>query len=367
MRWTRLGRLAQTISGVGFPPVEQGQADGDLPFLKVSDLALVQNRSGVKTAVNWVSIETSRRLGVRVVPVGAIIFPKVGAALLGNARGITERACAIDNNMMAVVPRSGDPRFWFYYLSSLDFALLDNGGALPFVSDSAVRDLRVPEIPLDMQRRIADFLDDQVGRLDRMIALREKQVILVEQKSLRPLRQVLAEAAGLGDSPLPWLPSWGSDWELLKLSWVAACYDGQRVPLSAEQRAARRGSFPYYGASRIVDHIDDYLFDGQFVLVGEDGASLDNPNFDVVQLASGRFWVNNHAHVLQGRTVMNEYLAEYLRCVDRPQLVSGATRPKITQDDLMSIRIAVPPKSVQHQLAESCDVVRENNRVIAGK
>lgn len=104
MTSTRLGRVARTISGSGFPPAEQGFTAGDFPFVKVSDLASKVNAHGVVGAANWVTRDQAKSLGAREVPVNSTIFPKVGAALLGNARGRTAVPLLIDNNMMAVVP-----------------------------------------------------------------------------------------------------------------------------------------------------------------------------------------------------------------------------------------------------------------------
>jgi type I restriction enzyme S subunit len=178
---SRLGRLARTISGVGFPPDEQGMTEGDLPFLKVSDLADPRNAAGIVTATNWVSRGQARRLGVRPVPPGSIVFPKVGAALLGNARALTRVECALDNNMMAVAPVAGEPRYWLYVLRTVDMGILNLSGTLPFISDSAVRDLDLHlSREIDEQRRIADFLDDQVARIDNIIAARKRQIGAVQ-------------------------------------------------------------------------------------------------------------------------------------------------------------------------------------------
>lgn len=176
MTTTRLGRVARTISGSGFPLAEQGVAAGDLPFVKVSDLASPANCDRVVDAANWVTFDTADSLGARIVPPDSTIFPKVGAALLGNARGQSGVPVLIDNNMMAVVPTELDDRFVYWWLRSVDMGELSEGGALPFVSDSAVRDLRVPVNARGEQRRIADFLDDSVARIDQIISARRAQL-----------------------------------------------------------------------------------------------------------------------------------------------------------------------------------------------
>lgn len=192
MSSTRLGRVARTISGSGFPPSEQGATSGDFPFVKVSDLALKANAHRVVDAANWVTRQQATALGARIVPSDSIVFPKVGAALLGNARGRTDIPLLIDNNMMAVVPTYLDTGFSYWWLRSVDMAQLSEGGTLPFVSDTAVRDLRVPVMSIDRQQRVADFLDDRVARIDQIITARERQAELLTAH----LRSAIATSLG---------------------------------------------------------------------------------------------------------------------------------------------------------------------------
>lgn len=178
----RLSRKARTISGSGFPPAEQGLSEGDLPFLKVRDLSGPSAQQGLVSAANWVTTATANSLGVRRIPAGSTVFPKVGAALLNNARAFLLVPAVADNNVMAVFPTEGYPRYWYWVLQTVDMGMLSDGGTLPFISDSDVRALQVPYPPLDEQRRIADFLDDQVALLDRALEGRGRQVRLEEER-----------------------------------------------------------------------------------------------------------------------------------------------------------------------------------------
>jgi len=161
----RLSRVARTVSGTGFPPSAQGESSGDLPFLKVSDLALPENRSGIVTAANWITTATAAELGARIVPPGSTVFPKVGAALAVNARGFLTVHAVMDNNVMAVVPTDIDSRYLYHVLKRVDMAMLDNGGALPFVSDTDVRALIIPFPSREDQRAMAQRLDAEAEAL----------------------------------------------------------------------------------------------------------------------------------------------------------------------------------------------------------
>ncbi|MCZ7475358.1 restriction endonuclease subunit S [Micromonospora sp. WMMC273] len=147
------------------------------------------NDSGIKSAANYISRAQARRLGARIVPPGSVVFPKVGAALLGNARARTLRECFIDNNMMAIVPHGGDSRYWLHLFSTIDLGELSPGGPLPYVSEAQVREISVPIPPLEEQRRIADFLDDQVTLLRRAESLLIKQEQLVGEREASLLQQ----------------------------------------------------------------------------------------------------------------------------------------------------------------------------------
>ena len=290
--------------------------------------------------------------------------------LVVNPMWITGGSLAVSRLNGAVSPdyrvfrirSSEDPRFIHHLLRSnayLDQYRLYARAETTFdrrIQQADLDELPIPAVPLAQQRRIADFLDDQVARIDNIVAAREKQKSALSKSSLVTLVHVALEDGADGSSPLAWFPAWRDGWQTWKLAWLARCLDGRRVPLNATERANRPGPYPYYGASTLVDYVDGYLFDGDFVLIGEDGASLENPDFDVVQRVSGRFWVNNHAHVLEAAHVDLDYLAAYLRCVDRFELISGATRAKITQEDLMRIPVIVPGEAEQRRLSEMCRV-----------
>ncbi len=125
---------------------------------------------------------------------------------------------------------------------------------------------------------------------------------------------------------------------------VIDIHDSQRVPLSRREREQRSGLFRYYGATGIIDYVNDFLFDGLFVLVGEDGTVVNDQGGPVVQYVWGKFWVNNHAHVLTGSNgISTEYLRVLLDHIIIRPFVTGAVQPKLNQRNLKSVPIVVPP------------------------
>ncbi len=141
--------------------------------------------------------------------------------------------------------------------------------------------------------------------------------------------------------------------EFRKLGEVCEILDNQRIPIAKNKR--NPGIYPYYGANGIQDYIDSYIFDGDFVLVGEDGSVINKDNTPVVNWASGKIWVNNHAHVLQTKNELKlKFLYFYLQTIDVSYRVAG-TPPKINQENLKKITIPIPPLEIQQEIVKILD------------
>jgi hypothetical protein len=199
----------------------------------------------------------------------------------------------------------------------------------------------VPVLSLGSQRRIADFLD------------READNIAAAARAARAVPTALR--AGFVEERRRRLVS---SLPTTRLARITVSLDSRRVPLNREERSHRQGPVPYWGANSIQDHIDDYLFDETLVLVGEDGAPFFDQHRDVAWVIRGKSWVNNHAHVLRALHGWSpEYLAQVLSDTDYRYYITGATRDKLTQDALNSIRVPGLP------LEEQEAVVRQLARV----
>ena len=136
-----------------------------------------------------------------------------------------------------------------------------------------------------------------------------------------------------------------ADWPIKKLSDVAEFLNSKRIPLKSLDRAKRQGEYPYYGASGVVDHIDDYIFDGTFLLISEDGENLRTRNTPIAFKAKGKFWVNNHAHILAEKEEgILDYLEYYFSKLDINPYITGAVQPKLNKANLDSIELPIPPK-----------------------
>lgn len=123
---------------------------------------------------------------------------------------------------------------------------------------------------------------------------------------------------------------------------VTENFDNIRIPLSSKQRKNLKKIYPYYGAQNIIDYVEDYLFDGEYILIAEDGENLKSANSQICNLVSGKFWVNNHAHILKATNENDtKYLYYYLNLINFRQFITGSAQPKLTKDNLSAIPLNI--------------------------
>jgi type I restriction enzyme S subunit len=188
---------------------------------------------------------------------------------------------------------------------------------------------------------------------------------LVANGELRPDKC----AIGVPGSEAPY--SLPSGWAWCRFGAIAINRDGERVPVSSADRERRAKVYDYYGASGVIDQIDGYLFDKTLLLIGEDGANLINRSTPIAFLAHGRYWVNNHAHVIDAISdgVLN-YLRVFINAISLEPYVTGTAQPKMNQAKLNSIPVALPPEAEQHrivarveELMRLCDALEAKGRL----
>jgi type I restriction enzyme S subunit len=133
-------------------------------------------------------------------------------------------------------------------------------------------------------------------------------------------------------------------WEKKRIGDIVEYFDKQRKPLSSMQRMSMDKIYPYYGAATLMDYVENYLFDGIYLLLGEDGTVITPDNYPVLQYVWGKFWVNNHAHVLRGKDgISTEFLYAMFNEMPIADVVTGAAQPKISQGRLSEKKVLIPP------------------------
>ena len=140
------------------------------------------------------------------------------------------------------------------------------------------------------------------------------------------------------------------DWRIGTVGEIIELHDSKRVPLSSSERDKMDKNYPYYGATSLMDYVDNYLFDGIYLLLGEDGTVVDDNGYPILQYVEGKFWVNNHAHIMTGKlgfSVEELYLLFSLTNVK--SIVTGAVQQKISQSNLKRIPAIIPTETALYE------------------
>lgn len=139
-------------------------------------------------------------------------------------------------------------------------------------------------------------------------------------------------------------------WEVTNIGKITANFDSRRIPLSQNERNSMKGDIPYYGATGVMDYVDRFIFDGQYVLIAEDGSVMDSDGYPIVQMIWGKAWVNNHAHVLEGHNgYSNELLYFVLKDIPVIKIMTGSIQKKINQDNLNNYKIPQIPHKIANR------------------
>jgi restriction endonuclease S subunit len=198
--------------------------------------------------------------------------------------------------------------------------------------------------PLDQQRRIAEIL----WAVEEMMCAQE--TLEKDTKSARKTFFDTTITEGRNSAVRNDNKSW-PHWREVTLAEAVDFLDGQRKPIKEADRAKRRGDYPYYGASGIIDKIDDFIFDEPLVLLGEDGANIVDRSSPLAFRVSGKIWVNNHAHVLRVKPPNSlVYVEYYLESLDYKPFVTGTAQPKLNKGVCEGIRIPLPDEKFQTEI-----------------
>lgn len=237
-----------------------------------------------------------------------------------------------------------------------------------FIESTGVPQLTAPQLgnvklflpSLAEQQKIADFLSN----VDSIITAETKILNTLQKKKKALMQKLFTQQLRFKSDDGTDFPAW----EEKKLGECVEILDSQRKPIESKERANRKGEYPYYGASGIIDYIDDYLFEGESILLGEDGANIINRNSRLAFIATGKYWVNNHAHIMKANADnLNYFICEYLESLDYSKICAGSAQPKLTQDVIRNLTIKAPCKEEQQKIADclsSMDSLIQNQQKV---
>jgi type I restriction enzyme S subunit len=195
---------------------------------------------------------------------------------------------------------------------------------------------------------VQDAKDEPASKLLERIAAHK--AALAKAGQLRGTTSVTSMTDGEGTFDLP------SNWSWVRFGEIMVNRDGERIPVSKEERATKAKTYDYYGASGVIDRIDGYLFDKPLLLIGEDGANLINRSTPIAFMARGQYWVNNHAHVLDGISEdFLRFIELHINAINLESYVTGSAQPKMNQAKMNSIPIPLPPLAEQKRIVAKVD------------
>jgi type I restriction enzyme S subunit len=250
---------------------------------------------------------------------------------------INTEPMATNQGCKGLVPRKQiDHKFLYYYLGSIVQLLNDLGTGATFkeLSGGKLKEVPVPLPPLPEQQRIVAILDEAFDGIATAKAHAEKNLQNTRALFASHMQSVFSRT--------------GKGWTTKTLNQISQNLDSKRIPITKSDR--KPGEFRYYGASGIVDYVEGYIFDGDTLLVSEDGANLLARSTPIAFSVSGRYWVNNHAHILKFDSMATQRCVEfYLESIPLDDYITGAAQPKLNQQALNSIPILIPDSIDEQQ------------------
>ncbi len=229
------------------------------------------------------------------------------------------------------------------------FADAPNPANLPFLFHPSYAippaDLRKSILTLAVQGKLVPHDPNDEPALALLDRIAAHKVALAKEGKLRGSTTVKPMADDEAEFDLP------SSWCWVRFGEIMVNRDGERIPISKEERETKAKTYDYYGASGVIDKIDGYLFEKPLLLIGEDGANLINRSTPIAFIARGKYWVNNHAHVLDGISEdFLQFIELHINAINLEKYVTGSAQPKMNQAKMNSIPIALPPLAEQRRI-----------------
>ncbi len=305
----------------------------------------IQDISQGKNYDEWGFTETSEKDRKNfLLKKNDLLIARTGATV-GVSKIITSDINSVYNNgtIRLRLEKSLNPRFVYYIFQTKGFLqYIDNISCVATQPNLRIEGLlrfTIPDYSIEKQNAIVKTL----STFDDLIENNNKRIKLLEQMAENLYKEWFVRFRFPVYENLEFVGTLPIGWQYQPISESMDFFDSKRVPLSSKQRDEMEKIYPYYGAAKLMDYVDNYLFDGEYLLLGEDGTVVTTDGFPVLQLVNDKFWVNNHAHVIRGKgNISTRFL--YLTFCRFPitGVVTGSAQPKISKGRLEKLKILVP-------------------------
>ena len=255
-------------------------------------------------------------------------------AFCGNVRYFSGKAYMTEHAVVVCANDKSNIRYLAYLLSRMQLGRLSGQSAQPGLSVKVLAQQEIELPPIEYQNKIASIL----GSIEAKIFLNTAINDNLEQQAKALYKDWFLDFSPFSsDGTLP------EGWRIGTVGDIIQLHDSKRVPLSGTERGKMAKLYPYYGATSLMDYVDNYLFDGIYLLLGEDGTVVDNLGFPILQYVYGRFWVNNHAHIITGKEGFSvEELYLFFGLTNIKSIVTGAVQQKVSQQNLKKVPAIIP-------------------------
>jgi type I restriction enzyme, S subunit len=267
--------------------------------------------------------------------------------------------------LMRPLNNNYDPKYLYYTLQCDYFKshieLTKTGTTFYGISQEAMGDFKIILPPISEQNEIVVHLDYKNAEIETLISNKKRLIELLKEERTAIINHAVTKGINpkvkLKPSGVEWIGNIPEHWEVKKLRYLFYNLNTKRIPLSAEERGKMLiRKYDYYGASGVIDKVDNFIYNEDLILIGEDGANLITRSKKLAFIASGKYWVNNHAHILKPKSGNMKYYVELLELIDYTIYVTGSAQPKLTQEALMAILVLDPPIEEQNQIAKYIEI-----------
>lgn len=362
-KWKKIkvSDIGKVITGKTPKTSESDNYGGEIPFLTPSDdmtIKYVRNTNKTLTDKGKVSVKNM------LLPANAICVSCIGSDLGKVAITTKETITNQQINSIIVDTEKYDVDYIYYSMLILGKVLNHHSKtstAVPIVNKTSFSNYEIVVPPKDVQTKIASILSLIDDKIEQNTNINNN--LFQQAQSLYKDRFI---------DMTPFDGTMPEDWHSGTVSEIIELHDSKRIPLSNRERANLAKVYPYYGATSVMDYVDRYLFDGIYLLLGEDGTVVDGKGLPILQYVEGKFWVNNHAHIITGKNGFSVELLYLLFSLTSVQsIVTGAVQPKISQANLNKVPVIIPSDgelkafdtTIQPLFAQIRNLRAENDRL----
>ena len=362
-----LSEMGKTITGKT-PPSQYPEDFGDeMPFITPSDSF---EKKYINKSDRFLSRSGSDRLKEKIISPNSIMVTCIGSAMGKVAKN--SLSSVTNQQINSIIVNENFDSDYIYYLLKNNYAVLRNAAsgstAIPILNKTDFDNLRFKvKLNLNEQRKMVSILstiDDKIeinNQINQELEAMAKtlydywfvQFDFPDQNG-KPYKSSGGKMVYHQDLKREIPEGWGVE----KLGDITICHDSKRVPLSSNDRELVKGEIPYYGATGIMDYVNNYIFDGDYVLMAEDGSVMTEEGTPILQRISGKNWVNNHAHVLEPiKNHSCKLLMMLLKDVSVMKIKTGSIQMKINQENMNKIVVPAIPLELLSEINQKLEVI----------